>query len=141
MGSEGGRGEERAGWKNGGRDDGPNCCIGHWREREKERGRGRRRRESEKRRGKSLLESAGASASVYAAPSSASPAEQSAACYKPTYILYIQPLCGCTCEYADYDVSVSCFSLLSQISPASQFSPVQPHQREEQVTANGCHSL
>ena len=90
MGSEGGRGEERAGWKNGGRDDGPNCCIGHWREREKERGREREGQEGERargegRRGKSLLESAGASASVYAAPSSASPAERSAACYKPSY--------------------------------------------------------
>ena len=66
MGSEGGRGEERAGWKNGGRDDGPNCCIGHWREGEKERERGRegeqgeRARGGEGRRGKSLLESAGA---------------------------------------------------------------------------------
>ena len=96
MESEGGRGEERAGWKNGGQDDGPNCCIGHWREGEGgregeklkggERGRrSERARGGEGRRGKSLLESGGASASVCAAPSSASPAERSAACYKPSY--------------------------------------------------------
>ena len=91
MESEDGRGEERAGWKNGGRDDGPNCCNVHWREGEKERERGRegeqgeRARGGEGRRGKSLLESAGVSASVYAAPSSASPAERSAACYKHSY--------------------------------------------------------
>ena len=110
MESEDERGEERAGWKNGGQDGGPNCCIGHWRERERERGRERERRErkgerererggevkrrrergrrservrsGDRRRGKSLLESAGASASV---PSSVSPAERSAAFYKPSY--------------------------------------------------------
>ena len=55
------------------------------RERERERERGKKEREREEERAgeeRVYLESI---ASVYAAPSSASPAEQSAACYKPSY--------------------------------------------------------